>query len=469
MKILKFTLMFVLCSFFLAITANPVFSNGISGEETYKKLSAVAKGIGDVSLIEKLNADSRKLAWETAVESEFDGNLRLLKTNKSQGAFNKDNLYLIRNVTGEVYVLSIPKDMDSLKEDSGSPYIGIDSLLQNKAIFTIKKITGTVENVKYEFAMLIKKPYQSAMDRIFKIAMVSMLFLVMIGMGMTLTRKDFELVVKQPRGVVFGTVLQFGLMPLVSLGVAHLLGFYDNYPFIYVGMILVTSTPGGATSNLMTYFAKGDLALSISLTSFSTALSIFFTPLILTLYCVNVPEVNMPVKMIVGSIFVLVLVPLLIGMSINYKWKKFAEKATPIFSALGIIAVLFIIVAGVISNLHVFVDTERYGVHFYSMVFCLTFIGMLFGAILTKAIGVNNYQTRAVSMEIGIRNVSLSMVIALLIQDYMGDFYSSMFVTSGIFGLFMYIAGIISIQVYKKFLPVEDVAEEIPIDSTDEV
>ena len=82
----------------------------------------------------------------------------------------------------------------------------------------------------------------------------------------------------------------------------HLLGFYQQYPFIFVGMILITAIPGGVTSNLMTYYAKGDLALSISLTSFSTVLSIVFTPLMLSLYCANMPEVTIPVKIVIQTI-----------------------------------------------------------------------------------------------------------------------------------------------------------------------
>jgi len=91
-------------------------------------------------------------------------------------------------------------------------------------------------------------------------------------------------------------------------------------------MILITAIPGGVTSNLMTHYAKGDVALSISLTSFSSILSLIFTPLLLALYCVNVPEVTIPVKIIVQTIFILVLIPLIIGMSVRSKWENFAKK-----------------------------------------------------------------------------------------------------------------------------------------------
>ncbi len=281
-----------------------------------------------------------------------------------------------------------------------------------------------------------------------------MLFFVMLGMGLTLTMKDFKIVFQKPKGMLTGAILQWAVMPLVAVGLGRMLGFYDAYPFVFVGMVLIAVSPGGVTSNLMTYYAKGDVALSISLTSFSTVLSLFFTPLLLTFYCANVPEVNIPVKMVVQTIIILVIVPLAVGMSICKRWPNFAKKATPFFSALGVIALLFLIGAGLLGNLDMFSDTERYGFAFYSMVFVLTLSGMLLGAVIPKLIGINNYQTRAISLETGLRNASLAMALALLIQDYMGDFYSSMFFTSAIFGLWMYVAGFLSIAIYKKLLPI---------------
>ena len=121
---------------------------------------------------------------------------------------------------------------------------------------------------------------------------------------------------------------------------------------------------------------------------------------------------------------------------------------------------LALIVAGVLSNIHVFKDTARYGLTFYASVFSLTFLGMMSGIVFSKMIGINNYQTRAISLETGLRNSALAMTIALLIQDSMGDFYSSMFVTSGLFGLIMYVSGVIAIFLYKPLLPVD--AEEKP-------
>ncbi len=436
-----------------ALYAKPAASED---ETIYNNLLSISFGKGDISLFAKLNTESNQMDWADARPENFTGNLRILKP-KGVSAFSHENsIYLIRKTTGEIFLLTPPEDPELLKEGAASVYAGIDKMLQDKLSFKIETITGQINGQTYNFAKLLAKPEQVFLDKIFKLAIILMLFLVMVGMGLTLTAEEFKLVFKQPKGIIFGTVMQFGMMPLIALAIGHLMGFYSSFPFIYVGMILVTATPGGATSNLMTYFAKGDVALSVSLTSFSTALSLLFTPLILAIFCSNVPEVNMPVKIIVITIFVLVLIPLIVGMLIRSRWEKFAKKAIPFFSALGVIALLFLIVAGVLSNLHAFADTERYGVKFYSMLFIMTVLGMSLGGIFSKFIGINNYQTRAISMELGIRNASLSMVIALLIQDFMGDFHSSMFITAGLYGIGMYIVGGLSIPVFKKLLFVKE-------------
>ena len=420
----------------------------------YHHLSQIAGGQGDITLFEALNTGARNLDWARAEEKAFSGHLRSIRTTTDSGNPDRDRIYLLRELTGEVYILEMPDDPAAFEDASDSAYAGLDGKFGSKLLFEARLMTTTIDGRAYPFARLVTAPIQPALDRLFKICIILMLFFVMVGMGLTLTFKDFALVFTKPRGIILGEILQFGFMPFLAMAMGHLLGFYEAYPFIFVGMILITAIPGGVTSNLMTYYAKGDLALSISLTSFSTVLSIIFTPLLLALYCANMPDVNIPVKMVIQTILILVIIPLVIGMSVRGKWPTFAEKSTPFFSALGIIALLALIVAGVLSNIHVFKDTARYGVKFYTSIFSLTFLGMVFGIVFSKMIGINNYQTRAISLETGLRNSALAMTIALLIQDAMGDYYSSMFVTSGLFGLIMYVAGIIAIFLYKPMLPV---------------
>jgi BASS family bile acid:Na+ symporter len=437
---------------FLWLTGT-AFANDDSHAALYRKLAGIATGKDDISLFDKLNSESRRLDWDRADESEFVGNLRILKSTRKDAAGNAVGIYLLRKLNGELYILSIPSDPSARAEDAESLYAGLDGISGNKMEFTVKTMQAMVAGSTYPFAKFSAAPEQLMLDRLFKIFIILMLFFVMVGMGMTLTTKEFALVFSKPRGIILGQILQFGFMPFLAMCMGHLLGFYEQYPFIFVGMILITAIPGGVTSNLMTYYARGDLALSISLTSFSTVMSIVFTPLLLALYCADMPEINIPVKIVVQTILVLVLIPLVVGMVIRGKWQTFAQKATPFFSALGIIALLILIIVGVLSNLHAFAETDRYGFKFYTTIFSLTMLGMLSGIVFSKLIGIGNYQTRAISLETGLRNSALAMTIALLIQDAMGDYYSSMFATSGLFGLIMYLAGVISIFLYKPLLP----------------
>jgi len=430
------------------------FADDGSDEALYRKLSGIASGKGDRTLFDRLNNNSRNMDWDGARETEFVGNLRIVKSIGEKTGGSDARIYLLRKLSGELYILSLPADPSAMAENGDSPYADLDEISGNKMAFNVKTMHTMFDGEAYKFAKLVSAPEQMKLDRIFKICIILMLFFVMVGMGMTLTLKEFSLVFIKPRGIILGEILQFGLMPFLAMCLGHLLGFYEQYPFIFVGMILITSIPGGVTSNLMTYYAKGDLALSISLTSFSTVMSIVFTPLLLALYCANMPEIAIPVKVVVQTILVLVIIPLIVGMTIRGKWQSFAEKATPFFSALGIIALLVLIIVGVLSNLHAFSDTARYGFKFYTTIFSLTMLGMFFGILFPKLFRIENYQIRAISLETGLRNSALAMTIALLLQDTMGDFYSSMFVTSGLFGLIMYLAGVIAIFFYKPLLPV---------------
>lgn len=417
-----------------------------SGEIFYKYLSSLAN-TGNNNLIEKLNTFPRKLDWNNSETQKLKGHLRFLVSAK-KGNADQTQLFFVRSTEGKIFLLTIP--------DRDNPaYQNLDKLIESKLIFDIKVLTSIILDREYQFAQFITPPVQPVFDKIFKLMIIILLFLVMVGMGLTLTGKDFLILISKPRGIIIGEILQFGVMPLIAATLGYLMGFHANYPYIYVGMILITATPGGVTSNLMTHYAKGDVALSVSLTSLSTILSIFFVPFLLNIYCSNIPDIKVPTKTIGLTIIVLVIVPLGIGMLFRKFKETMAKKLIPVFSLLGIIALLFLIIAGILSNLEGFADTQRHGVLFYSMVFLLTFSGMIVGGAVPLIFKINNFQIRAISLETGLRNASLAMTIALLIQDSMGDFHSSMFWVSGMFGLSMYIAGILAIKIYPKIFPIK--------------
>ena len=434
----------------LFVFNRPVMADESSGEEIYKYLSERVNS-GDSAFIGMLNTKSRELDWSNAEHMEFQGHLRFL-TSPVAGDADQTRLFFIRNAQkGKIYILSIP-------DRSHPDYQQLEELIENKLKFNVRLFEAEVDGTSYQFAQFNARPEQPLFDKLFRLMIILMLFLIMVGMGLTLTGKDFAVLVSKPRGIIIGEILQFGIMPLIAMGFGYLLGFHESYPYIYVGMILITATPGGVTSNLMTHYAKGDVALSVALTSISTVLSIFFVPLLLNAYCANIPDVKVPTSTITVTIVVLVIIPLAIGMVIRHFNEIFAKKMIPVFSILGIVALLFLIIAGIFNNLEGFADTQRHGFRFYSMILLLTFTGMFVGAVVPLLFGISKFQARAISLETGLRNASLAMTIALLIQDSMGDFHSSMFWVSGMFGLTMYLAGLVAIKVYPKILPVDDQA-----------
>ncbi len=434
----------------LFVLNQPVKADENSGEEMYKYLSKRVHQ-GDSAFIGMLNTVSREFDWSNAEDLDFQGHLRFM-TSPVEGNADQARLFFIRNAEkGRIYILSIP--------DREHPdYQALEELIENKLKFNVRLLEADVDGVSYHFAQFNTRPEQPLFDKIFRLMIILMLFLIMVGMGLTLTGKDFAVLISRPKGIIIGEILQFGIMPLIAMGFGYLLGFHESYPYIYVGMILITATPGGVTSNLMTHYAKGDVALSVSLTSISTVLSIFFVPLLLNAYCANMPDVKVPTSTITVTIVVLVIIPLAIGMVFRHFKEVLAKKLIPVFNILGVVALLFLIIAGIFNNLEGFADTQRHGFRFYSMILLLTFTGMVVGALVPLLFGISKFQARAISLETGLRNASLAMTIALLIQDSMGDFHSSMFWVSGMFGLSMYLAGLVAIKVYPKILPVRDQA-----------
>ncbi len=428
-------------------------ASAFAGEELYDDFLEASRTEEGAVLFNRLDDYARTVDWSEAREEEFEGHLRHLPVEVNDEVLAE--IFLVRQLDGELYILSItpPEEMD---EETAVFYEELEELTGDKLIFEVKVKEGTVNGETYSFARFVEPPQQVLLNRIFEICCTLMLFLIMVGMGLTLTVKDFSQVFIKPRAMIIGALMQWLLLPLVAVAIGYLMGYHESYPYIFMGIVLIMVSPGGTTSNLMTYFARGDLALSVSLTSFSTVLSLFLTPLLLTFYCAYVTDVPIPAGLIMQIIFGLVIVPLMLGMFVKSRWPEWAQKAVPIFSSLGIIALFIIIGAGIMTNLEKFADTERYGLVEYLLLFGLIFLSMFLGVVIPKLFRVNNYQTRALSMEVGLRNSILAMTIAVLMEDIVGDFYSSMFAVSALYGIAMYFVGGVAIPAFRRFLPVSD-------------
>jgi hypothetical protein len=188
------------------IFCSTAIADGNSGETFYKHLSALANS-GNNSLIEKLNINPRKLDWKNAKALKFKGHLRFLNSVK-QGSVDQTMLFFVRSTEGRILILTIPDRNDPA-------YQNLEKLIESKLNFNIKILDSKIGDKKYQFAQFITPPVQPVFDKIFKLAIILMLFLVMVGMGLTLTGKDFAILISKPRGIIIGEILQFGVMPLM--------------------------------------------------------------------------------------------------------------------------------------------------------------------------------------------------------------------------------------------------------------
>lgn len=237
-----------------------------------------------------------------------------------------------------------------------------------------------------------------------KSAISPLLGLIMFGMGMTLRVDDFRYLLKQPAPVGIGVGLQFVLMPLFGWAVGKALRLP---PELFAGLVLVGCCPGGTASNVISYLAKADVALSIVLTSLSTILAVVATPLLTWLYIGR--TVPVPVGGMLVSILQIILLPVAVGVGINTLWGRHMKKFEPIFpliSVLGILLVIAVVVALDRASL------SRAGIVVLG-VMLHNGLGLAGGYWVAKWLRLPEAQARTISIEVGMQNSGLGVALAL--------------------------------------------------------
>ncbi|MDG6896287.1 bile acid:sodium symporter family protein [Volucribacter amazonae] len=231
-----------------------------------------------------------------------------------------------------------------------------------------------------------------------------LLGIVMFGMGITLTFADFGEVVKHPKAVFIGVAGQFIIMPALAYALAK--GF--NLPAeLAIGVILVGSCPGGTSSNVMTYLAKGNTALSIACTTISTLLAPILTPMIFYALASQWLEINAAAMFI--SVLKMVLFPIFLGLIVRALFKqKIAEisQTMPLLSVISIVLILAAVVA---------VSKERIiesGLLIFAIVVLHNSLGYLFGFLVAKLVKLDNYDSKAIAIEVGMQNSGLGAALA---------------------------------------------------------
>ncbi len=231
-----------------------------------------------------------------------------------------------------------------------------------------------------------------------------LLGIVMFGMGLTLKAVDFKLVITNPVPVIIGVCAQYVIMPLSAFLIAYIM----NLPAeLAAGLVLLGSVPGGTASNVMVYLAKGNVPLSITMTSFSTLLAPIATPLILLLLAGKWMPVD-PIAMFT-SIIQVIIIPIILGIIIRRVVPQIVEKSINVIPLISVVAIMIIVSAVVAGN----VDTiASAGSIIFAAVVLHNAFGLLFGYITARVLGLDESNRRAISIEVGMQNSGLGVALA---------------------------------------------------------
>ncbi|MFZ6185688.1 bile acid:sodium symporter [Nannocystis pusilla] len=235
-----------------------------------------------------------------------------------------------------------------------------------------------------------------------------LLVVLMMGMGASLTVADFRAVLQRPRGPLIGLASQYGWMPLIAFALAKALGLPNDQA---ISLIIVGCTPGGTTSNLFTYYARADVALSISMTALSTIVAVVVMPLLLVVYASGFTDaaLKVPYGNITTTLAVM-LVPLGLGMAIRARWARAAAALEKVGSLSGIGVLALLIVTGLYHNGALLAQTTP---AMYAAAVGLGVIGFGLGYLLAALLKVPQAGRRAIAFETGIQNSPLALGILL--------------------------------------------------------
>jgi BASS family bile acid:Na+ symporter len=280
------------------------------------------------------------------------------------------------------------------------------------------------------------------MEIVTKIAPLS-LALIMLGLGMNLTIKDFLRVVKNPKDFLVGFICQLILLPIIAFALIKLL----NIPIeLALGVMLVAAAPGGVTSNVLTKFANGDVALSISLTAIISLISIISVPFIvfLSIDLLNIDYVSKDISMLGISLkmFFVVTIPVITGMIIRHFAKNFIIKNVLLIQRISIALFVLIFIAIYIeewSNIVNFI--ARAGL----IALILNVVMMVVGFYIAKFFASGVAQQRTISLECGLQNGTLAVFVGTQLFDKM-----VYIVPTAAYALVMMITSLIFLFIIKK-------------------
>ena len=233
-----------------------------------------------------------------------------------------------------------------------------------------------------------------------------LLGVIMFGMGLTLKVEDFRVVFTRPKDVLVGCLAQFTVMPLLAFALSRLFGLDEA---LTIGVILVGCCPGGTASNVITYLAKGDLALSVGMTATSTLLAPLLTPLLVLLLVGETVDVNV-IGMLLSILWVVIL-PIVLGLLVKRLLPKATEQATAYLPAVSTIAICLIVTIVIAANAHKLLAG---GWIVILVVMLHNILGLTVGYLIGLLLKMTPAKRRAISVEVGMQNSGLASSLATL-------------------------------------------------------
>lgn len=266
-----------------------------------------------------------------------------------------------------------------------------------------------------------------------------LLGVIMFGMGLTLKPEDFRVVFSRPKDIIIGCLAQFTVMPLLAFALSRLFALNEA---LTVGVILVGCCPGGTASNVITYLAKGDLALSVGMTATSTLLAPVLTPLLVLLLVGESVDVNV-VGMLLSILWVVIL-PILLGLLVKQLLPRATEQATAYLPAVSSIAICLIVMIVIAANAHKLLSS---GWIIVLVVMLHNVLGLVVGYLIGTLLKLSPAKRRAISVEVGMQNSGLASSLATLHFAA----YPMAAIPGAVFSVWHNISGAIVARIYSKF------------------
>jgi BASS family bile acid:Na+ symporter len=280
--------------------------------------------------------------------------------------------------------------------------------------------------------------------------------LMMLGVALDLKLEDFKRIIISPKAPAVGLVAQFLLLPAVTFLLTRLL---DPHPSIALGMILVAACPGGNLSNIITYLAKGNCAVSISMTAVSTAAAILMTPLNLSIWGSLNPATNDILRKVSLSpwdvfttIFIILGIPMCIGLLLSRFFPGLADRVRKPFKIFSLVFFIIIVAGALAANWSIFLQVVGF---VFLAVFLHNLLALNLGYWSGRALRLPERDSRAISIEVGIQNSALGLVLVFNFFDGLGG----MAILVALWGIWHIIAGLSAAWVFaRRELPASEPA-----------